>query len=115
MSVMRITRVHSRVVDLPLPAPFHPAWARGRNQTNVLLVLVSVETDAGLICLHFGLVGCVTLSINRVTAVLLVPEVQDLLDFIALRKLLTPQTPQDCRIAGAADHRHQPAAAVRGG
>jgi CRISPR-associated protein Cas8a1/Csx13 len=61
------------------------------------------ETDAGLICLHFGLVGCVTLSINRVTAALLVPEVQDLLDFIALRKYLTPQTAQDCRIAGAAD------------
>ena len=31
---MKITRVHSRLVDLPLPAPFHPAWARGRNQTN---------------------------------------------------------------------------------
>jgi hypothetical protein len=61
------------------------------------------ETDAGLICLHFGLVGCVTLSINRVTAVLLVPEVHDLLDFIALRKFLTPQTAQACRIAGAAD------------
>jgi CRISPR-associated protein Cas8a1/Csx13 len=61
------------------------------------------ETDAGLICLHFALIGCVTLSINRVTAVLLVPEVQDLLDFSALRKFLTPQTAQDCRIAGAAD------------
>lgn len=46
---MRITRVRSRVVDLPLPAPFHPAWARGRNQTNVLMVLVAVETDAGVI------------------------------------------------------------------
>lgn len=61
------------------------------------------ETDTGLICLHFALVGCLTLSINRVTAVLLVPEVQDLLDFVALRKFLTPQTAQDCRIAGAAD------------
>ncbi len=45
---MQITRVHSRVVDLPLPAPFHPAWARGRNQPNILMVLVSIETDAGI-------------------------------------------------------------------
>lgn len=45
---MQITRVHSRVVDFPLPAPFHPAWARGRNQPNLLMVLVAVETDAGI-------------------------------------------------------------------
>jgi L-alanine-DL-glutamate epimerase-like enolase superfamily enzyme len=46
---MQITRIRSRVVDLPLAAPFHPAWARGRNQTNVLMVLVAVETDAGVV------------------------------------------------------------------
>src|SRR4051812_4528312 len=45
---MRITRVKSRVVDLPLPAEFHPAWARGRNQTNIVLVLVEMETDTGI-------------------------------------------------------------------
>ena len=45
---MQIVRIRSRVVDLPLPAPFHPAWARGRNQTNILMVLVEVETDAGI-------------------------------------------------------------------
>jgi D-galactarolactone cycloisomerase len=62
---MRITRIRSRVVDLPLPAPFHPAWARGRNQTNVLLVLVSVETDAGLIgysAAHAGLEAAITVE-----------------------------------------------------
>ena len=47
-SLVKITRIRSRVVDLPLPAPFHPAWARGRNQTNILMVLVEVETDAGI-------------------------------------------------------------------
>lgn len=46
---MQISRIRSRVVDLPLAAPFHPAWARGRNQTNVLMVLVEVETDAGVL------------------------------------------------------------------
>jgi len=45
---MKITRIRSRVVDLPLPADFHPAWARGRNQTNIIMVLVEVETDAGI-------------------------------------------------------------------
>jgi hypothetical protein len=60
---MRITRVHSRVVDLPLPAPFHPAWARGRNQPNVLMVLVSVETDAevtGYTAAHAGTEAAIT-------------------------------------------------------
>ena len=45
---MQIVRIRSRVVDLPLPAPFHPAWARGRNQPNILMVLVEVDTDAGI-------------------------------------------------------------------
>ena len=45
---MQIVRIRSHVVDLPLPAPFHPAWARGRNQTNILMVLVEVDTDAGI-------------------------------------------------------------------
>ena len=45
---MKITRVKSRVVDMPLPADFRPAWARGRNQSNIVLVLVEIETDAGI-------------------------------------------------------------------
>lgn len=61
------------------------------------------ETDGSLICLHFALVGCLTLSINRVTAVLLVPEISTLTEFIVERKRLTPQTALQCRIAGATD------------
>ena len=45
---MKINRVKSRVVDMPLPADFRPAWARGRNQLNIVLVIVEVETDAGV-------------------------------------------------------------------
>ncbi len=45
---MKITRVKTRVVDMPLAADFRPAWARGRNQTNLLLVVIEVETDAGI-------------------------------------------------------------------
>src|SRR5438046_239974 len=44
---MRIARVTTKVVDLPLERPFHPAWARGRNQPNVLMVVLEVDTDAG--------------------------------------------------------------------
>ncbi len=45
---MKITRVRSRVVEMPLPAEFRPAWARGRLQTTMVLVVIEVETDAGI-------------------------------------------------------------------
>jgi D-galactarolactone cycloisomerase len=45
---MKITSIKSRVVDMPLSADFRPAWARGRVQTNILLVIVEVATDAGI-------------------------------------------------------------------
>ena len=62
---MQITRVHSRVVELKLPAPFHPAWARGRNQATILLVLVSVETDEGIVghtAAHAGLEAAIAIE-----------------------------------------------------
>jgi D-galactarolactone cycloisomerase len=46
---MKIVRVTSRVVDFPLEREFHPAWARGRNQPNLLMVLLEIETDDGII------------------------------------------------------------------
>jgi D-galactarolactone cycloisomerase len=45
---MKITRVKSRVVDMPLPKDFRPAWARGRLQNNIVAVIVEVETDVGI-------------------------------------------------------------------
>lgn len=60
-------------------------------------------SDASLICLHFSLIGCLALSINRVTAVLLIPDVHNLVDFSDYRQLLTPRVPQECHIAGAVD------------
>jgi CRISPR-associated protein Cas8a1/Csx13 len=71
------------------------------------------ETDAGLICLHFALVGCLTLSVNPVTAVLLIPEVSDLHVFADQRRWLTPQTVRECRVAGAADAALQAQVRVR--
>jgi CRISPR-associated protein Cas8a1/Csx13 len=61
------------------------------------------ESDAGLICLHFAMVGCLSLCMNRVSAVLLIPEVRNLDEFAAIRPCLTPQSARECKIAGAAD------------
>lgn len=44
----RITRVRSRVLDLPLPGDFTPAWGRKEIQRNLLITLVEVDTDAGI-------------------------------------------------------------------
>ena len=66
---MKITRIRSRVVDMPLPADFHPAWARGRNQTNIIMVLVEVETDAGITGLGTAHAGAeAAICIERVVA-----------------------------------------------
>ncbi len=62
---MKITRIKTRVLDLPLTADFHPAWARGRNQTNIMMVLVEVETDQGITGIgaaHAGLEAAVTVE-----------------------------------------------------
>ena len=45
---MRITRIRTRQVDVPLPAPFYPAWAPGRVEHAIRLVYVRIDTDAGI-------------------------------------------------------------------
>jgi len=62
---MKIDRITCRVVDFPLEREFHPAWARGRNQPDLLMVLIEVETDDGLTGLgaaHAGLVATITIE-----------------------------------------------------
>ena len=44
----RITRIRSRVLDLPLPADFHPAWGRGEVQRSFFATVVEVETAGGI-------------------------------------------------------------------
>jgi L-alanine-DL-glutamate epimerase-like enolase superfamily enzyme len=46
---MRVTGVRSRLLELPLPAPFRPAWGRGRVQTTQTVVLFELGTDDGLV------------------------------------------------------------------
>ncbi len=53
--------------------------------------------------LYFALVGCLSLSVNRGVAALLVPDVTDLTEFVYDRPAMTPTTATDCQIANAAD------------
>ncbi|HLY23453.1 MAG TPA: mandelate racemase/muconate lactonizing enzyme family protein [bacterium] len=50
---MRITAIRTRQVDVPLPAPFHPAWAPGRIEDKIRLAYVRIDTDAGV----YGIAG----------------------------------------------------------
>ena len=62
---MKIDRITCRVLDFPLDREFHPAWARGRNQPNLLMVLIEVDTDDGLTGIgaaHAGLEAAVTIE-----------------------------------------------------
>lgn len=53
--------------------------------------------------LYFALVGCLALPVNRGVGVLLVPEVQDLCEFVAWRPALNPRGPSEFRVTNAAD------------
>ena len=50
---MQITSIRTRQVDIPLPAPFHPAWAPGRVETQIQVAYVRIDTDAGI----YGIAG----------------------------------------------------------
>ncbi|MFV0444417.1 MAG: type I-MYXAN CRISPR-associated Cas8a1/Cmx1 [Planctomycetaceae bacterium] len=53
--------------------------------------------------LYFALVGCLPLAVNRGVAALLIPEVENLLDFTFDRPLMSPSTPGACLVTNAAD------------
>lgn len=63
--------------------------------------------------LYFALIGCLALPVNRGVAVLLVPEVENLLDFIIDRPAMTPTLPTECQIANAADATFQAQVRIR--
>src|SRR6266566_4310088 len=93
---MKIERITCRVVDFPLNREFRPAWARGRNQPNLLMVLIEVQTDdgeTGVGAAHAGLEAAVTIErfvapyfigqdptyVERLAPVLRVEDVQRML------------------------------------
>jgi len=61
------------------------------------------DPPARLLPLYFALVGCLSLAVNRGVAALLVPEVENLREFVDDRPAMTPSTARDCQIANAAD------------
>src|SRR5439155_23944566 len=65
----RITRVRSRVLDLPLPHEFRPAWGRNEIQRSFYLTLVEIEPAAGIIGITAADAGPETVvSIDRSVA-----------------------------------------------
>lgn len=57
-------------------------------------------TVAELLAAYFALIGTLSLPVNRGSAVLLIPEVKDLVTFAAKRQRVTPQSYHDCLIGG---------------
>lgn len=64
---------------------------------------VAEDPPDRMLPLYFALVGCLPLSVNRGVAALLVPEVENLLEFIWDRPAMTPTTAKEAQIANAAD------------
>jgi CRISPR-associated protein Cas8a1/Csx13 len=64
--------------------------------------------------LCFALVGCLSLPVNRGVAALLIPEVDDLLEFMVDRPAMTPTAARECQIASAADAALQAQIRLRG-
>jgi len=63
---MRITGLRSRLIELPLDAPFRPAWGRGRVQSTLEFVLFEVGTDNGLVGIGAANGGLATaLAVDR--------------------------------------------------
>jgi len=61
------------------------------------------DLPAQIIPLYFALVGCMALSINRGSGVLLIPDVTNLLEFPAIRAAMTPKSTRECQITIASD------------
>lgn len=64
---------------------------------------VAEDPPERMLPLYFALVGCLPLPVNRGVAALLVPEVDDLTEFVFDRHALAPTTARECQIANAAD------------
>ena len=63
----------------------------------------AVDPAARMLPLYFALVGCLALPVNRGVAALIVPEVENLLEFAVERLLMTPTTAREAQITNAAD------------
>lgn len=64
--------------------------------------------------LYFALVGCLPLPVNRGVAALLVPEVEDLTEFVFDRPAMSPTVAKECQVGNAADAALQAQVRLRG-
>jgi CRISPR-associated protein Cas8a1/Csx13 len=61
------------------------------------------DTPARMLASYFAPVGCLALPVNRGCAVLVVPELEDIVRFVEMRPAMTPGKAEDCRITSAGD------------
>jgi CRISPR-associated protein Cas8a1/Csx13 len=61
------------------------------------------EPPERMLPLYFAPVGCLALPVHRGVAVLIVPDVEVLSEFLYDRPAMTPSTASDCQVANAAD------------
>ena len=61
------------------------------------------ESLKRILPLYFSLVGCLAVAVNRGVGIMLVPEVNDLHEFIQQRPRLNPQHASECRVLNSAD------------
>ena len=53
--------------------------------------------------LYFAIIGCLAMPVNHGVAALLVPEVEDLLQFADYRPAMSPSSSSQCQVANASD------------
>jgi CRISPR-associated protein Cas8a1/Csx13 len=90
--------------------------APGFVQRHVIHATTTIEQTPGLaLALHFALVGTLSLSIDRQSGVMVVPDVQDLNEFIKRRQLLNPRSARGCQVNSPADAALQAEIRLRAG
>ncbi len=75
---------------------------------------VAEEMPALMLPLYFAIVGSMPLAVNRGVGVLLIPEVENLEDFVLARPMMTPTAIRETQIANAADAALQAQVRLRG-
>jgi CRISPR-associated protein Cas8a1/Csx13 len=97
---------------IPIEGPLSPG-------SVVRHVAFNADTAAAdpperMLPLYFALVGCLPIPVNRGVAALLVPEVDDLIEFTYDRPAMTPTTARDCQVGNATDAALQMQVRLRG-
>jgi len=98
-----VTDTKGRIEQKPieLAGPLSPGAVVRHNAFSTPTKLY--DLPAQILPLYFALVGCLPLSVNRGSGVLLIPDVTNLITFPAIRAAMTPKTTRECQITIASD------------